>query len=162
MLLIQVTYFHLRRSYRHVILFCHSKKVKLKLIYILFIFQSILYKLAWRFYCTILIFRFKVHTESNNNLWFTFCFRVDSKKKEDIECEPCLNDAQKITATHFCKTCEDPEPLCESCAKQHSRQKAFRDHELSRNIREFKNHASNKRYCGYTGRLKCLSDWLFW
>lgn len=63
---------------------------------------------------------------------------------EDILCDPCLNDDKKVTATHFCKTCVDPEPLCEPCAKQHTRQKAFRDHEASRSIHEFQKHCSKK------------------
>lgn len=98
-----------------------------------------------------------MHTESNNNLRFTFRSSVDSKKEEDIKCEPCLNDDRDITATYFCNTCKDPEPFCEICANQHTRQKAFRDHELSRNLSEFKMHATNKRYCVYLERLKCLT-----
>lgn len=76
----------------------------------------------------------------------TFGFSVDSQQEVYIECDPCLNDGTKVTATHFCKTCEDPEPLCETCAKQHTRQRAFRDHELSRNIREIPKHYPNKGY----------------
>lgn len=30
-----------------------------------------------------------------------------------------FNDNVDVKATHFCKACKDPEPLCESCAKQH-------------------------------------------
>lgn len=54
----------------------------------------------------------------------------------------------KVTAKHFCKTCEDPEPLCEICAKQHTRQRALKAHELSGNIHDFPQHRY-KRYFVY-------------
>lgn len=76
----------------------------------------------------------------------TFGFSVDSHKVVYIECDPCSNEGTKGKATHICKTCEDPEPLCETCAKQHTRQKAFRDHELSGIICEIPKHPSNKGY----------------
>lgn len=93
----------------------------------------------------------------------TFGFSVHSHKEVYIECDPCLNDGTKVTASHFCKTCVDPEPLCETCAKQHTRQKAFRDHEVSGNINKFPVHHLNKRYMyfKYFGRLKMLQYLFF-
>lgn len=52
-------------------------------------------------------------------------------------CIPCLNDKLDVKATHFCKSCEDSEPLCESCANQHTRQKFARDHDVCANMTEF-------------------------
>lgn len=42
--------------------------------------------------------------------------------------------------------CDDPEPLCDECAKQHSRQKICRDHEMCKDIQEFLNSRSNIWY----------------
>lgn len=58
------------------------------------------------------------------------------KTPNENECYPCSRDSLKIKATSFCKTCDDPEPLCEACAKQHTRQKIAKDHEISRNMAE--------------------------
>lgn len=33
--------------------------------------------------------------------------------------------------------CKDPEPLCESCDQQHTRQKATRGHEICNDLQEF-------------------------
>lgn len=52
-------------------------------------------------------------------------------------CDPCSNEDIHVPATHFCKTCDDPEPLCESCAKHHIRQKICRNHQICENIQEF-------------------------
>lgn len=52
-------------------------------------------------------------------------------------CNPCFIDNRQLSATHFCKTCVDPEPLCETCAKEHIRQQMSRYHEICENIRNF-------------------------
>lgn len=52
-------------------------------------------------------------------------------------CEPCTSENLQVQATHICKTCEDPELLCETCAQHHTKQKPFRDHELSKDIEYF-------------------------
>lgn len=69
---------------------------------------------------------------------------------EMIFCEPCFSENHQIQATRFCKTCDDPEPLCDSCAQYHTEQKLSRHHDLSGDIREFQ-----KRYkrC----KKKCLA-----
>lgn len=46
----------------------------------------------------------------------------------------------KAKATHYGKTCEVPEPWCNDCAKQHTRQTLSKDHELCDKIREFSDH----------------------
>lgn len=93
---------------------------------------------------------FNVHSK----LLLTFRFSVDLQQEENVVCDQCLNDDKKVTATYFCKTCEDPEPLCELCAKQHTRQKAFRDHSLNGNMHEFQTHHSMKRYFKYSAHSK--------
>lgn len=90
----------------------------------------------------------------NKNFILTICFSVDSQQEEHTLCEPCIHDGKKVTAIYFCKTCEDPEALCEICAKQHTRQKAFKEHELCGNIHEFSKHHSSKRYCMHLTRSK--------
>lgn len=63
-----------------------------------------------------------------------------------MKCYPCLNDFLKIKATHFCETCEDPEPLCKSCAKQHTRQKIAKDHDICADMAKFPKPFENVRY----------------
>lgn len=67
-------------------------------------------------------------------------FRADQTDQEDIFCDPCLYEDVKTKATHYCKTCDFSEPLCNDCAKQHTRQKLSRDHEMCNNIGEFHNN----------------------
>lgn len=55
-------------------------------------------------------------------------------------CFPCSNDSIEVQATHFCKSCEDPEPLCEICAKQHTRHRMAKGHEICAEITEFPNN----------------------
>lgn len=64
-------------------------------------------------------------------------FSADQTDQEDILCDPCLCEDKKTKAAHYCKTCDVPEPLCNECAKQHTRQKLGRNHELCDDIRDF-------------------------
>lgn len=73
-------------------------------------------------------------------------FSFNREQAHNVECGPCLHDNEKVRATHFCKTCADPEPFCKTCAKQHTRQKTFKDHTICENIREFLEHQSIQRY----------------
>ena len=54
----------------------------------------------------------------------------------EILCDPCLYENVQIAGTKFCKTCQDPEPLCDGCAQQHTRQKSFRHHEISNELKQ--------------------------
>lgn len=72
--------------------------------------------------------------------WF---FSVYQREKQEIFCDPCLYGDIKIKATHYCKTCDVPEPLCHDCAKQHTRQKSSRDHKLGDDIGKFYEKDSN-------------------
>lgn len=56
-------------------------------------------------------------------------------EEDVIFCARCLYGNLKNKATQFCKTCDSPEPLCNKCAQQHTRQKLSRDHELCEDIK---------------------------
>lgn len=60
-------------------------------------------------------------------------------QQDTLLCDPCLYGSKKNTATHFCTTCDVPEPLCVNCAQQHTRQRISRDHQLCDNINVFPN-----------------------
>lgn len=63
-------------------------------------------------------------------------FRENDTEKMII-CGPCSSEELQVQATHFCKTCDDPEPLCEICAKHHTKQKLSKNHILSENMKDF-------------------------
>lgn len=67
--------------------------------------------------------------------FFSFSKKTHNEKK--ILCISCSNDNVDVKATHFCKTCTDPAPLCESCAKQHTRQKLASNHDVCVDITYF-------------------------
>lgn len=58
------------------------------------------------------------------------------QKTQKIVCVPCTFKKLRNEATRFCKTCEDPEPMCETCAEHHTLQQISRNHELSADIQE--------------------------
>lgn len=53
---------------------------------------------------------------------------------KELTCVPCSFENKPVKATYFCQSCKDPEPLCETCATQHTRQKLTRGHEIVRDI----------------------------
>lgn len=53
------------------------------------------------------------------------------KINEILHCDPCLVNGKTETAVKFCLDCEEPEPLCASCADIHTTMKRTRDHRLS-------------------------------
>lgn len=63
--------------------------------------------------------------------------RVSPQRKEEMLCNPCLLGNIRTAAKSFCKTCEDPEPLCEVCGNLHKRQKATKHHDLSIELAQF-------------------------
>lgn len=64
----------------------------------------------------------------------TFFFSLDKSK---VFCEICITDNELVEATHFCKTCDDPDPLCGTCAKIHLRHKLIKNHEICADIEHF-------------------------
>lgn len=70
---------------------------------------------------------------------------MDTDTEKQIACEPCSTEDTQVPATHFCKTCDDPEPLCETCAKHHTKQKQSRNHEICRDMREYRINEQNER-----------------
>ena len=86
----------------------------------------------------------------NNMLYkinFTIFVRKEEMHENQIFCEPCLYGDKQIEATYFCKTCADPEPLCDNCAQQHTRHKASREHEISNDLTQLSrlDDASNQK-----------------
>lgn len=68
-------------------------------------------------------------------IYLSFFFLFSNEKEQKLVCNIChIFEKTQVTATHFCKTCQDPEPWCEHCAKQHTRQKLSQDHILSTDI----------------------------
>lgn len=61
-------------------------------------------------------------------------------------CYPSSNDDTKVKATHFCKSCEYPEPLCKTCAKHHTRQKLSNGHKKCTYMAKFPVHQTNLVY----------------
>lgn len=61
-------------------------------------------------------------------------------------CELCSTDEEHVEATHFCKTCDDPDPLCGMCAKHHLKQKLSKNHEMCADIEQFPNKEKTEWY----------------
>lgn len=61
-------------------------------------------------------------------------------------CEPCFSVDLEIQATHFFKTCDDPESLCLTWANHHTKQMLTKNHELSDNMQEFQKRKYSKKY----------------
>lgn len=77
-----------------------------------------------------------------------FFYRKGKSKETEVLCGPCRFGDLNTKATHFCKTCEDLEPLCEDCAQQHVRHKLCRGHEICDVIEELLDikEALDKKY----------------
>lgn len=71
-----------------------------------------------------------------------------NEETKPMLCDPCLCGNIQTTASRFCQTCEDPEPMCEACAQLHTRQKATKGHEISSDMKQFHQHEglSNQTY----------------
>lgn len=78
----------------------------------------------------------------NNNEIYIPCFFILFFRENDIVkeilCEPCITENIQVSASFFCKTCEDPEPLCDICARHHTKQKLSKNHELCEDITDFR------------------------
>lgn len=72
----------------------------------------------------------------------------------EILCVPCSSEKKQVLADFFCKTCDDPEPLCEDCAYQHAKQKLSRNHELCDDLKEMPERYKKRNFDSNSGRLK--------
>lgn len=52
-------------------------------------------------------------------------------------CVPCSFQHINVKATHICKICKNPEPLCENCSDHHTLQKLTRNHQMCEDIQQF-------------------------
>lgn len=77
-------------------------------------------------------------------MFWGFLFLLFFFREKEFLCGPCLCAKIQIKATKFCKTCEDPEPLCESCSQHHYRQKATRGHNICDDFKELSIHQRQK------------------
>lgn len=85
---------------------------------------------------------------------FLFFYFLSDKESIKVHCGPCSIDDEHVEATHFCKTCEDPEPLCGTCAKHHLKQKLSKNHEMCTDIDQFRNEKKMERYFLELSRTK--------
>lgn len=81
-------------------------------------------------------------TKEFSQNWVFFSLIQSTK----IPCELCSTDEEHVEATQFCKTCNDPEPLCEMCAKHHLRQTLSKNHEMCADMEQFLNKRKTERY----------------
>ena len=54
-----------------------------------------------------------------------------------IACKPCNRESITAEATKCCKTCKDPEPLCDLCAQRHTLKAGNKGHEMSDDLQQF-------------------------
>ena len=60
-----------------------------------------------------------------------------SQPRNQISCKPCLRDTITAEATKRCRTCKDPEPLCDVCAKRHTLMEANKGHQMTADLQQF-------------------------
>ena len=68
------------------------------------------------------------------------------KVEREVLCNPCLRETIEIEATKHCKTCNDPEPLCDVCAQHHTRRKETKEHEISEDMQQLVNLGAKYKY----------------
>lgn len=64
---------------------------------------------------------------------------VSSPKDKALKCTTCAIDKKNNDATSFCLKCQDPEPMCDRCARRHVRKRTRKnqDHEICRDLHKF-------------------------
>lgn len=64
---------------------------------------------------------------------------VSSPKDKALKCTTCAIDNKNNDATSFCLKCQDPEPMCDRCARRHirKRKRKNQDHEICRDLHKF-------------------------
>ena len=63
-----------------------------------------------------------------------------------LSCKPCHRDTITKEAKKCCKTCKDPEPLCEDCAHRHTRMEKNKGHEMTDDLQLCSNTKTNLGY----------------
>ena len=54
-----------------------------------------------------------------------------------ISCKSCFRETITAEATKCCKTCKDPEPLCDVCAQRHTLKEGNKEHEMTDDLQQF-------------------------
>ena len=72
-------------------------------------------------------------------IYFPLIHREQSKYGRRVFCEPCSFENKSKEADRFCKSCQDPEPMCEDCAKEHTRHRITRGHKMCLDLEQFLN-----------------------
>lgn len=77
-------------------------------------------------------------------------------KSTQLLCTLCSTVDEHVEATHFCKTCEDPDLLCGTCAKHHQNQTLSKNHEMCADIKQFPNKERKEWYLAIIFNTKHL------
>lgn len=88
-------------------------------------------------------------------IFFSF---FSDKESTKVLCEFCAIDDEYVEATHFCKTCDDPDPWCGTCANHHLKHKLSKDHELCADIKQFPNKEQKEWYLEIVINIKFVCD----
>ena len=82
-----------------------------------------------------------VNTHSHQEQCHEISYHIQLLKKW-LPCEPCMFSKTENASTHFCMDCEEPEPMCKTCANQHLKMRPGRGHILCNDIGKFPGHAN--------------------
>lgn len=63
-----------------------------------------------------------------------------------VLCSPCQRETLDIEATKFCRSCKDPEPLCDVCAQIHTRRRETKEHKISDDFEKIAILAAKHKY----------------
>ena len=77
----------------------------------------------------------KIHVKQKQFRQHEISYNIQQLTKY-IPCEPCSYESNENSATQFCLDCEEPEPMCNTCASQHLKQRSGRGHTLCENIHD--------------------------
>nr|XP_022286825.1 uncharacterized protein LOC111099705 [Crassostrea virginica] len=69
----------------------------------------------------------------------------EKEPRMNITCKPCNRESITAKATKCCKTCKDPEPLCDLCAQRHTLKAGNKGHEMSDDLQQFFDPTSEKK-----------------
>jgi transposase-like protein len=59
---------------------------------------------------------------------------IEVERNEEVLCELCLIENEKVKAYGYCETCEESEYMCISCSKRHTTSKIFKGHLVNINL----------------------------